>query len=276
MAKNQPTSGADRRAAQREQLRKEREAELKRQRTVRTAVISIVAILGLLITAGIGVLLYKGFKPEEELPLTAPTKISAEKPYLTAGAAPGSGKPEVDIIFDFMCPFCGQFETINGKDINQLITNKDATVNFYVRSFLSEGASTTKYSARAAGAAVAVYEESPEKFVKFQALLFENQPEEGGPGLTDADLVKYAKEAGASEEAVKKIQNHTYQRWAVENLEPAGAKLAPSTPYMRINGKEWGAQGEWQTPGAFAKAVKSAGPAKAGASDAGGASDSGK
>lgn len=271
MVDPKPRTGADKRAAQREQLRKQREAELRRQRTVRTAIIAIVTILGLALAAVFGYFVYQQTKPEPELPLTAPTSISAEKPYLTAGAKPGSGKPEVDIVFDFMCPFCGTFEQTNGEDIVKLIENEEATVNFHVRTFLSSQGSTTEYSARAAGAAVAVYDESPANFVKFQNLLFENQPEEGGPGLPDEDLVKYAREAGASDDAIKKIKDHTYQRWAVENLEPAGAKVSASTPAVFINGKEWGTNGEWQTKGEFPKAVKAAGPAKKG-----GASDSGQ
>lgn len=269
MAKSK-TSGRTNREAQREQLRKQREAELKRQRNIRNFMIAIVSVVALVIVAGAGYLIYNALKPEPELPQVAPQTVSTDKPYLTVGAEPGSGKPEVDLVIDFMCPFCGQFEQVNSSDITSIIKNKDATVNFYVRSFLSDRASTTSYSARAAGAALAVYEESPENFATFQSLLFQNQPEEGGPGLSDAELAGYAEDAGASATVVRQINDHTYQRWAVDNLEPAGAKISPSTPAVRINGTMWGENGEWQTPGAFAQAVKSAGPAPGAAASDGG------
>ncbi|MDO5645653.1 MAG: thioredoxin domain-containing protein [Dermabacter sp.] len=264
MAEN--TSAQDKRAAQREALRKQRAAELARQRRVRTIVYSVVTVVALVVVAGAGYLLYQAFKPEPELELHQPTSISNEDPYLQVGAA--SDAPVVDLVLDFMCPYCGQFEQVNGTDIADLANGNEATVRFHIRSFLN-AASTTDYSGRAAGAAVCTYEQSPETFLAFQALLFENQPQEGTAGLSDAEMVAFARDAGATDATAECITNRTYQRWAQETMEPAGQEIANATPAVRINGEVWSEnQSLWMTPGLFAQTVRSAG--------AGAASDSGQ
>lgn len=248
---NQAVSDRD---AKREALRKKREAELKRQRRTRITIYSIITILAILLSLGIIYLIYQSFKPEAELPLNQPTSISADAPYLSVGNNENGG-PTVDVVLDFMCPFCGQFEQINGEDLKALSANGDAKINFYLRTFLSEAGSTNQYSARAASAAVCTYEESPELFFNFQQALFLNQPQEGGPGLSDAEMVKLAADAGASSQTQDCISQRTYQRFATEVLEPAGAQLATSTPAIFINGEKLeveelnGQQIYWTTPG---------------------------
>ncbi|RUP85679.1 DsbA family protein [Dermabacter sp. HSID17554] len=264
-------SAQDVREAQRVELRKQREKELNRQKRVRTAVIAAIVVVALAVVAGLGYLIYQANAPEPELELNQPTSISKDEPTLAFKA--DDTKPVVDVVFDYMCPFCGAFEQVNNADINEMIDNGEATVNFHVRTFLSSKMSTTEYSARAGGAAVCTYEDSPEVFLKFHEQLFANQPAEGGPGLSDKELETYAKDAGASEETLSCIKDQKFRRYAVDVLEPVGAKLSPATPAVFINGKEWGADGAWQKPGALKEAVASSGTP--GASDAGGASDSG-
>ena len=251
------------RDAKREALRKKREAELKRQRRNRITLISVITIVALILALGIGYLLLQSLKPEEELPLNQPQSISEEAPFLTVGNA-AEGTPKVDLVLDFMCPFCGQFEAINGSDVNEIIASGEANINFYLRTFLSERASTTSYSARAAGAAVCTYEESPELFLTYMQSLFTNQPQEGGPGLPDSQLVSLAAEAGASQETQDCITNHTYQRFATDVLEPAGAALDPATPAIYINDVKLdqevvnGQQMNWTVPGYFRSKVQEA------------------
>ena len=264
-------SAQDVREAQRIELRKQREKELSRQTRVRVAIIAAIVVVALALVAGLGYLIYKANAPEPELPLNQPASISKEEPTLAFKA--DDTKPVVDVVFDYMCPFCGNFEQINSADLHEMIESGDATVNFHVRTFLSKKMSTTEYSARAGGAAVCTCEDSPEVFLKFHELLFANQPAEGGPGLSDRELVTYAKQAGAKDSTLSCIKDQKFRRYAVDVLEPVGAPLSPATPAVFINGKEWGADGAWQQPGALKEAVAASGTP--GASDAGGASDSG-
>lgn len=248
--------------AKRQAVREQRQRELKRQRTVRNVVIALIVVTALLVVAG-GVWgsykFYESLKPEDPAPVVQPKSLDPQNPVLTVGAE--SGAPEVDVVLDFMCPFCGEFEKINGKDLKELAEQDKATVNFYIRTFLDEGGSTTDYSSRAASAAVCVYEESPDKFLEFQALLFENQPTEGGPGLTDEQLKQYAKQAGGNADTLQCVEDQRYQEWAKEHMEPNGAKKSRSTPSVFINGSVWGntKQGpNWTQSGELKKAIEAA------------------
>ncbi|CAM4032469.1 DsbA family protein [Helcobacillus massiliensis] len=244
------------RDAQRERLRKQRQAELKRQRNIRRAVIAVVTILALLLAGGIGYGIWKATagKDDPRAKVIETTKLDPKDPALVVGAEPGSA-PKVDIVLDFNCPFCGEFEKINGEDLNELAKNGEVTLRYNVRTGL-DGASADFYSSRAAGAAVCTYEESPDLFMKFQLELFKNQPEETGPGLTNQQMVKYAKDAGASKETQQCISSNKYQGWASKYAEPAGKDLSRATPAVFINGEEW--QGNWTQPGELKKAVQGA------------------
>lgn len=75
-------SAQERREAQREVLRKQRQSELKRQRTVRTVVIAAITVVALVIVAGAGYLIFRSMQPEG--PVAVPEGMSADQPYLTS------------------------------------------------------------------------------------------------------------------------------------------------------------------------------------------------
>lgn len=277
MAAKGPQQSADpaaRREAQREALRREREAEMRRQRRLRTLIIAGVAVVAvgvvLAILAALGVFAMLRGEDKDSGAVTAPQGVAAGQAYYSFGAE--SGKPVVDLYVDYMCPVCGQFHQINGSELDQMVKDKTVTVHLYVRNFL-DSQSTTDYSSRAANAFAAVYAESPEKAWAFQDLLFADQPEEGGAGLTDAKLKELATQAGASEAAATAISDKTYLGWVEKVVEPAAQKSTGQygTPYVAIDGTHFET---WNTPGALADAIRSAGGGSA-ASDAGGASDGG-
>lgn len=108
MAASGPSQSAqERREAQREALRKQRRAELARQRTVRTVVIAAVTVVALAIVAVAGYFVYQATRPAG--PVAVPEGMSADQPYLSLGAPEDSGKPVVEVHMDFLCPHCAQF-----------------------------------------------------------------------------------------------------------------------------------------------------------------------
>lgn len=257
------SASGNNRDAQRQAVREQRQRELKRQRSIRAMVIAAVTIVSLVVVGAGAWGLYQAFKPEPETPVVAPKSLDPQNPVMTVGAK--SGAPEVDVVLDFMCPFCGDFEEVNGKDLTDLAKQDKVTVNFYIRTFLDELSAGTEYSSRAASAAVCVYEESPDKFLEFQSLLFENQPVEGGPGLTDAQLKQYAKQAGGNAETLACVQEKRYQQWAIDHMEPKGKKKSSATPAVFLNGDYWGDAEKgphWSQHGDLKKAIEEAPPAE--------------
>lgn len=271
----QSKSSAARREAHREQLRKQRQAELKRQRLVRNGIIIGAIVVVAAIVVGIVLAVSNSRKDDEaQGPLVAPAGLSTDTDYYTLGAPANSGAPVVDLYVDFMCPACGQFHQINGADVNTLVENEEVTLKLHTRTFLDGNSSTGDYSTRAANAVACVADEDPALLLPMHDLLFENQPEEGSAGLTNAKLTELARQAGASEDVASCISSKKYDRWLNEVVEPNAKRDAPrGTPSVFINGEFF--EG-WNQPGALAQAIRSAGPGpSSGASDAGGASDGG-
>lgn len=249
-----PKSAQERREAQREALRKQRQAELRRQRTVRTVVIAAITVVALVIVAGAGFLIYRATQPEG--PVAVPEGMSQDQPYLAFGAPEDSGKPVLEVHLDFMCPHCGTFEETNGEDLATIIENDEATVHMVPRSMLDSASTTGDYSSRAASALTCVYEEDPANAVTFQQLLFANQPAEGSAGLSDEELWAYAQEAGASDSVQSCIEDATYQQWVRDVADPYGSETGGGTPYVAIDGEQFD---DWTSPGAMREAVLAAG-----------------
>ncbi|NMA76358.1 MAG: thioredoxin domain-containing protein [Actinomycetales bacterium] len=256
-------SAQERREAQREALRKQRQAELKRQRTVRTVVIAAITVVALVLVAGAGLLIYRSMQPAG--PVATPEGMSAEQPYLALGAAEDSGAPVVEIHLDFMCPHCGTFEEINAEDLATMVEGEEATVHVVPRRFMDAQSTSGDFSSRAANALVSVYADDPANALAFQKLVFANQPTQGTEGLSDEELWGFAEEAGASEQVKADIDGKTYQPWVRQVADPHGEETGGGTPYVEIDGTAY--EG-WSTPGALREDVLAAGGGSA-ASDGG-------
>lgn len=272
MAASGPSKSAqERREAQREALRKQRQAELSRQRTVRTIVIAAIVVVALAIVSTAGYFIYQATRPAG--PVAVPEGMAEDQPYLSFGAPEDSGKPVLELHVDFMCPYCGQFEQINGEDLATMVEDEEATVHLVLRNFLDRASTTGDYSTRAAAAMVCVYEEDPANAMAFQQLMFANQPAEGSAGLTDEQIWGYAQEAGASESVQSCMSAGTYEPWVKRVSNPYGEENGGGTPYVEVDGTELPPE-QWSQPGALREAVLAAGGAAP--SDGGGASDGGE
>jgi protein-disulfide isomerase len=100
---------------------------------------------------------------------------------------------------DYFCPFCGQFESTNAEQLSEWVESGEVVLEVHPVSILDRASLGTQYSTRAANAAACVADTAPDRFEAFSALLFENQPAENTEGLSDADLVDLADQAGALE-----------------------------------------------------------------------------
>ena len=228
-------SPQDRRAAQREELRKQRQAELKRQRTVRTVVIAAVTAVALVIVAGLGYLGYRAMQPAG--PVASPEGVAEGQPYLSFGAPEDSGKPVVELHLDFMCPYCGQAWDAYGETTSELVEDGTITLNLHPISILDRASQGTEYSTRAANAAYCVADEDGEAAYTFIDLLFRNQPAEATAGLDDDELIGYAEQAGAAG-AADCITNREYGDYVAERTSEtplAEGQTQVSTPTIVVN-----------------------------------------
>jgi protein-disulfide isomerase len=124
---------------------------------------------------------------------TVPSQVPAHATATADGVTVGDGVVTVDAYIDFLCPFCKLFESTAGPLLGALAADRLATVVYHPMGFL-DSLSTTRYSTRAAAAAGCASDF--DRFAPYSHVLFEHQPPEGGPGLTEAELVELAHLAG--------------------------------------------------------------------------------
>ena len=158
-----------------------------------------------------------------------------------AGAAPagdgvliGSGPVTVDAYIDFMCPFCRQFELSAGATLSALVADGRISLVYHPMSFL-DAASTTRYSSRAGAASGCASDGG--KFAEYAHALFAHQPPEGGPGLSDDELVELGGPAGLDGETFGScVRAGRYLDWPGQVTAMATERGVDATPTVLVGG----------------------------------------
>lgn len=162
----------------------------------------------------------------------------------------------VSIYFDYICPACGAFEEANSAELERLIEEEQARVELRPISFLDETSQGSRYSTRAANALATVAAESPEDVWAFHSALYENQPQEGTTGLSDARIAEIAEEAGVPGEVTDLFTDLTYEPWVADVTETAFASGVEGTPTILVDGETF--EGDPYTTGALTEAILAA------------------
>jgi protein-disulfide isomerase len=166
--------------------------------------------------------------------LITPSRIPAGATPEGDGIVSGGGPVRVDAFIDFLCPFCRQFELSAGPALDGLIAEKLISLAFHPMNFLDE-ASTTNYSTRAAAASGCAADQG--RFLDYAHALFLNQPPEGGPGLTDAELAGIGRDIGLPTEAFAScLTEAPYLDWPPYVTARATAAGVQATPTVVVAG----------------------------------------
>jgi protein-disulfide isomerase len=97
-----------------------------------------------------------------------------------------------------MCPYCGEFERSWGSEIAQAVDDGSIELRVYPLGFLDAQSDGTEYSSRAASSLYCLADEDPDAILPYMSALFADQPVEGSPGLSDAELLAHAADVGVS------------------------------------------------------------------------------
>ena len=212
----------------------------------RFAAILVVIIIAL---AGLAALAWFQLQPDEaSADARAPRHASESYGFvLTSQLAAGEAESdatsdpadddliEVAVFEDFLCETCRIFHEDAGEFLNSQLESGVISIEYHPFAFLVS-ASTDEYSQRAANAAVCVADHAGvAAYVNMHGLLLENQPEQGGTGLTDEELIEFAAASGA-EDSAECITDRTFEPWLAEALEAGLAADVQSTPTIRVNG----------------------------------------
>ena len=211
-----------------------RAAQERQERRRRSLVVTAVGVLVLAIVLVIG---YVVQSSRDTAGQSAPAPSGAVGGYAVP-AGPSTAPVKVAVYEDFLCPFCGQFEAASRDALEKQVEAGQVQIQYHVVNFLDRS-STTEYSTRAANALAVVLDTSgPQVAKRFHDLLFEHQPEEGSAGLSDARLVAYAVQAGATKSAVQPgITDRTYEQWVNNVNDQASKDGVNQTPTVRVDGK---------------------------------------
>lgn len=282
---NAPRSSKnERRDAAREKAREQRLRQQRREKRNRVVLQASIGVVILAIVAVVAVVIVNSVRPPGPGPKNmANGGISLEGADLTAisTAAPAadstpspqptlsSGKVLIQAYEDFGCPICQQFEEQYGAQIKQLVTSGAAVIQYHPVAILDHSFTDQDYSTRAANAAAAVANYSPDSFYKFHTILYRTdvQPKEGSAGLTDARLIALVKQSGATnlDQIDKAIKDQTFKNWVgqrtdefTSNSGSLSAVKFPSshtsagTPTLIVNGQYWDGKTDF---GAFVTSV---------------------
>jgi len=185
-----------------------------------------------------------------EISQTIPSVATAENGYAISFNTELTGVPVLDIYEDFQCPVCLEFESVNMKYIESLITEKKATVRYHILSFLGDE------SVRAANASACAADES--KFMQFHNGLYANQPAAENSGeWSDDRLIAIGATVGISSDTFEKcVKDMGFEGWVSKSAEAASKDNVNSTPTVFVNGKEIDRQTQYMNAANFKAAVE--------------------
>ena len=165
----------------------------------------------------------------------APSRVPANATPEGDAVLIGQGRVRVDAFIDFLCPFCRRFELSAQPVLAQLTAAGQASVAYHPMNFLDE-ASTTNYSTRAAAASGCAADQG--RFLVYAHALFEDQPPEGGPGLSDAELAGVGQKAGLDNAPFTACMSEgRYLDWPAYVTARAVAAGVEATPTVLVAGR---------------------------------------
>ncbi|GGL88953.1 MULTISPECIES: DsbA family protein [Micromonospora] len=205
----------------REQLARER----RRKRTLWTS----VAAVSVLVVAGL--IGWSVWSSQRAGQVTAPTGSNEAG----TGIVSGTGPVTIDVYEDFLCPVCKQFEQATGPTLEELVSQGLARVVYHPVAYLNRY-STTEYSTRSSAAAGCAAEGG--RYREYAKQLFDQQPPEGGAGLSDDQLTDLAVQAGLDRDGFASCQREgTFTRWTEHVTEEASRAGITGTPTVVVDGE---------------------------------------
>lgn len=192
----------------------------------RGTVVGIVAVVLFAALVGIGV--YWNQRPAD---VAVPANSTATGTTVGNPAAPKT----IDIYQDFQCPACKQFEQTTGSTIDQIVAAGQAKVVYHPVAILDRY-SPDRYSSRSSAASGCAADAGV--FGRYLTLLYENQPEENKPGLTDDRLVALGEQAGGGPGFAACVQSQKYAPWTAEVTDQASKDGLQGTPTVKVDGQQ--------------------------------------
>lgn len=225
-------SKSERAAQARAEARAKAQAQAKAKERRTTGIIIAVSVLVVAVLAGVIYFIVDSSK--------VPTLADVDWPAgadETGGILVGSaeGTVRTDVYLDFMCPYCGHFEEINGEMLADKSAAGEISLYYHPLSILDRYSSGTEFSTRSANAAAVVADQSPEHFAAFFAEMFTHQPAENTPGLTDDQIADIAVSVGVPQAVADTFKDGEFTDWVVAATQQSSIDGVEGTPSLMVN-----------------------------------------
>jgi len=133
----------------------------------------------------------------------------------------GDGPDTLATYIDFMCPICNSFEQTYGPTIDGLIDDGTITLDIHPISILDRASQGTQFSTRAANAMYCVAVADADASLPFMNAMYENQPPESTPGLSNEEILAIADGVGVTDIDAC-VNDGTYSKYVTD--------MTPLTP----------------------------------------------
>jgi hypothetical protein len=132
---------------------------------------------------------------------------------------------------DPQCPYCRQFEELNGAAIAVARDAGEVAVEYRMRCFL--GAESVR-----ADNALALAAEAG-RFDELRQALFSEQPPEGSGGFTIEDLLRIGAQVGLTgSDYVAGVREARYEKWVLQREHAFGTQDPQGTPAAWLDGDQ--------------------------------------
>lgn len=251
-------------AAARERLRAEREAQAKKDKVRRQLVVAGAVVAVLALAGGVGYAIVQANQPGH---WEKAAKAELVKPKNTEGEdgttvviGKAEAKKTLELYEDSRCPACAQFEQAAGEQVKKDVDAGKYKIQYFGATFIDNMAKGegSKNALSALGAALNV---SPEAFLQYKNALYSKDlhPEETVDSFAKDDyLLKVADTVPAlkgNAEFKKAVEGGTYDRWAMEMSKAFDTSGVKGTPTLKMDGKKIDTP---QTAEAFTAAIDKA------------------
>ena len=150
------------------------------------------------------------------------------------------GKPEapvtIDYYVDLLCPACRSYESQAASTVEKAVSSGKAKLVVHPVAILNNNSSPAGYSTRA-GAAVMCAATDPKGYL-YMKELYNQQPAEGGPGLSDDELIKIGNDVGLADGWDSCVTDGSQKNVPTANTELFEQKGFKGTPTVLVNDKQ--------------------------------------
>ncbi|MGV9310897.1 DsbA family protein [Streptomyces sp. NPDC003691] len=245
-------------AAARERIRLEREAQAKKERARRQLIVAGSTVAVLALAGGIGYAVMQANEPDTwEAAKDAKTVSAPKNTTGTNGTTVVIGKPEakktLEVYEDSRCPACASFEQAVGETMKQDVAAGKYKVQYVGATFL-DNATRGEGSKNALSALGAALNVSPEAFTDFKAALYSKQffPTESKDDFAkDSYLLKVADSVPALKNNTafeKDVKDGTFDAWAMKMSDKFDKSGVKGTPTLKMDGKKITGEGSDSAP----------------------------